>query len=211
MKAILISIRPEWVAKILNGEKTLEIRKTFPKCDLPIDVYIYCTKKEPYARRYVHNDKWGTLEYIKSDGKVVAKFKLKKITDVKYLPICSSSVVNYRPYESYVYEDITPSMNKTARLSFEEIHKYLNGKDGYAWHIDELKILDKPLELTCFHKRGTQKKIDELWDRYRNSNPHDHIVDSCIMAEESKILWDNEITRAPQSWCFAEVEVNNNG
>ena len=27
-KAVLISIRPEWVEKILSGEKTLEVRKT---------------------------------------------------------------------------------------------------------------------------------------------------------------------------------------
>ena len=44
MKSILISIKPKWVAKILNGEKTIEMRKTMPKSDLPIDVYIYCTK-----------------------------------------------------------------------------------------------------------------------------------------------------------------------
>ena len=30
MKAVLISIRPEWVRKILNGSKTVEIRKTVP-------------------------------------------------------------------------------------------------------------------------------------------------------------------------------------
>ena len=44
MKAIMISIKPEWVCKILNGEKTIEIRKTMPKCKLPCKVYIYCTK-----------------------------------------------------------------------------------------------------------------------------------------------------------------------
>ena len=44
MKSIIISIKPEWVYKILTGEKTLEIRKTFPVCEYPIDVYIYCTK-----------------------------------------------------------------------------------------------------------------------------------------------------------------------
>ena len=27
MKQLLISIKPKWVAKILNGEKTIEIRK----------------------------------------------------------------------------------------------------------------------------------------------------------------------------------------
>ena len=44
MKEILISIKPKWVEKILNGEKTIEIRKTMPKCELPCKVYIYCTK-----------------------------------------------------------------------------------------------------------------------------------------------------------------------
>lgn len=29
-KAVLISIRPEWCEKILNGEKTVEIRKKSP-------------------------------------------------------------------------------------------------------------------------------------------------------------------------------------
>lgn len=45
-KSIIISIKPEWLEKILNNEKTIEIRKSMPKCDLPIDVYIYCTKSD---------------------------------------------------------------------------------------------------------------------------------------------------------------------
>lgn len=43
MKAVLISIRPEWARKILNGSKTVEIRKTAPKCGVPFKCYIYCT------------------------------------------------------------------------------------------------------------------------------------------------------------------------
>ena len=31
MKAVLVSIRPEWWEKILSGEKTLEIRKSAPQ------------------------------------------------------------------------------------------------------------------------------------------------------------------------------------
>ena len=34
-KAVLISIRPEWVKKILAGEKTLEVRRTRPKLEPP--------------------------------------------------------------------------------------------------------------------------------------------------------------------------------
>ena len=45
---ILLSIKPEHLVKILNGEKTLEIRKTMPKCELPCRVWLYCTKATNY-------------------------------------------------------------------------------------------------------------------------------------------------------------------
>ena len=41
MKAILLSVKPKWAKKIYAGEKTLEIRKSFPSCRLPATVYIY--------------------------------------------------------------------------------------------------------------------------------------------------------------------------
>lgn len=40
-KAVLISIRPEWARKILNGSKTVEVRKTRPKLNPPFKCYIY--------------------------------------------------------------------------------------------------------------------------------------------------------------------------
>ena len=43
-KAVLLSIRPVWCVKILNGEKTVEIRKNRPKLKPPFKCYIYCTK-----------------------------------------------------------------------------------------------------------------------------------------------------------------------
>ena len=72
-KAVLISIRPEWVRKILNGSKTVEIRKTAPKCGVPFKCYIYCTaggkvalkaKSKPVTRppqswRYVEEELWN--------------------------------------------------------------------------------------------------------------------------------------------------------
>lgn len=42
-KAVLISIRPKWCEKIVNGEKTIEIRKTRPRLETPFKCYIYCT------------------------------------------------------------------------------------------------------------------------------------------------------------------------
>lgn len=44
MKAVLISIRPEWCVKIANGEKTVEVRRTKPKIPVPFKAYIYCTQ-----------------------------------------------------------------------------------------------------------------------------------------------------------------------
>ena len=40
-KAVLISIRPEWGETIINGQKTIEVRKTRPKMDTPFKCYIY--------------------------------------------------------------------------------------------------------------------------------------------------------------------------
>lgn len=42
-KAVLLSIRPNWCKKILDGEKTVEVRRTCPAHGTPFKVYIYCT------------------------------------------------------------------------------------------------------------------------------------------------------------------------
>lgn len=38
--AILLSIRPEWVQKIGEGKKTIEVRRTRPKLQPPFKCYI---------------------------------------------------------------------------------------------------------------------------------------------------------------------------
>ena len=126
MKSILISIKPEWVAKILGRDKTIEIRKTAPKCELPIDVYIYCTKGAFLgflSKRYV--------------GKVVAKFTLRKVEKLKIY------VGSYIPV-AILHTDSIPTcslMEKESCLTMDEIWKYTKMK-GYAWHISDLQLLD---------------------------------------------------------------------
>ena len=117
-KSILISIKPRFVAKILNGEKTIEIRKTMPKCKLPIDVYIYCTKTK-YINYIAH-----------LEGKVVAKFTLRKIKQV-----------------SIWDDELETETLKPACLDFLGFDKYTKGQVGYAWHISNLEIFDEPLPL----------------------------------------------------------------
>lgn len=68
MKAVLISIRPEWCEKIINGRKTIEVRKTRPKMDMPFRCYIYRTKG---SVPHIINGKWAKMEV---DGTVIGEF-----------------------------------------------------------------------------------------------------------------------------------------
>ena len=128
-KAILISIKPKWVDKILNGEKTIEVRKSIPKCNLPIDVYIYCTKDKKYANLV---NRGGFLT-----GMVVAKFALNKTQEIRF---------------------DNKEIQKQASLTEEELFDYLFIDEpyhedmckGFAWFIDNLEIFDKPRTLQPF-------------------------------------------------------------
>lgn len=134
MKHIMISIRPEWVEKILNGEKTLEIRKTMPKCELPCKVYIYCTKNKKLE--YV-GCKNGKNYVYPLNGKVVAEFILKKVE-------CFTT--DYR-------RDIeqTTKLLEKAKVDFIDAMEYeTNSSCLYAWDIDNLEIYDEPKELSKF-------------------------------------------------------------
>lgn len=147
-KAILISIKPQFVAEILNHRKTIELRKTAPKCDLPIDVYIYCTKSKYGELRKSVLDGW----YINSpldhpfNGKVVAKFRLRKVEKLEYYRGAFTSV------KAILTTDSIPTcylMEKKSCLTMDEMWEYTKG-NGYAWHISDLEIFDEPKPLTDF-------------------------------------------------------------
>jgi len=64
-KSLMISIRPEHAFNILNGKKTLELRKTVPK-DYKGWVYVYVTKGKRLS--VVHDDENGkTYYYLNSN------------------------------------------------------------------------------------------------------------------------------------------------
>lgn len=191
MKAIMISIQPQWVEKILNKEKTIEIRKTKPSCDLPVKVYIYCTKaKQPYQGkdcvRYDHLTKPNPYrikkEYVLGanydeclNGKVVAEFTLNKIED-------------FSKWE-YDYGSLVRHLNLFAgtKGDYPFLNNYLKWqKKGYAWHIDNLEIYDKPKELSNFKHF---KKYD-WWDYGHHENKPVYELES--------------LDRPPQSWFYIE-------
>ena len=141
MKSILLSIRPEWVEKILNGEKTIEVRKQFPK-DYVGWVYIYCTKD--YKKILFENGGYGwrlnTWNKNKNvittnNGKVVARFwcdKVEEITTEKWSPSKEQDLL------------------KASCLTENQLFDYCNlesGKPFYAIHISGREIFDEPIEL----------------------------------------------------------------
>lgn len=78
-KAVLISIRPEWVEKILAGEKTLEVRKTRPNMETPFKVYIYCT-----AGNLSYKVNGGMLCNVSGGKIVVGEFTCGNIATYNY-------------------------------------------------------------------------------------------------------------------------------
>lgn len=177
MRSILISIKPEWIAKILNGEKTIEIRKTAPKCGLPIDVYIYCTKTIKPVSRY----EWGefTFDDLPKLGKIVARFTLKAVHKFDWRLVAN-------PFFKV----------RGSCLDYDQLRKYATDKKGiihdlYGWCIEDLEIFDEPKELSEFYSPRLDKDVTKL---FNNS----------IQLSNGK--WVKRLDRAPESYCFVEVE-----
>ena len=185
MKAVLLSIRPEWCKKIVSGEKTVEVRKTRPKLETPFKVYIYCTMNREGWFRHPGSESWC--------GKIIGEFVCDKIDRLTHVDKTSRlNIVTpdlwYKPADD---------MLKSACMSGATAEKYLKGGDGYGWHISDLKIYDKPKSLLDF-RRAVDK--DELW------------CEKCAIGGKKGTacafcygLDGLRIRRPPQSWCYVEV------
>lgn len=169
MKTVMISIQPQWCELIASGAKTLEVRKTKPKLETPFKVYIYCTKSKP-----------GWFDFGKKerlDGKVIGEFTCDHIyqyttancldgVDITAEEMTAMSCLTHRELEAYEFS-AEPKENCI----------YLIGL--YGWHISDLKIYDKPLELSVFTRlRKTKFGLEPV-----------------------------RLERAPQSWCYVEETI----
>ena len=204
MKAVMINIRPEWVQKILNGEKTIEIRKTMPKCELPCKVYIYCTNSKPNLcdRRNadIGLEDFEFVNNLGSDdillnGKVVAEFTLKSYCIFDPLGECT-------PQWKYSVGKILG----LSGLTQVELFHYLNCKKGYGWFISELKIYDRPKELSEFQK---DLDCDDYPCNKGKYCKYDYFDDSegcraCGIDFDGTHCIYKQLTKVPQGWCYVE-------
>lgn len=160
-------------------------------------VYIYCTKAKPYLRLNSQNGIYYTYNTIPTNedlnGKIIASFDLNRIETIE------NDRFNVSKWESLQEFEIGNQMAiEQTGLCFSEMEKYANGKDLYEWHIEDLKILDKPLELRDFYQRC------KCYEKGCNDS-------NCLLYEKPSnkygvVLLDCEgkkpITKAPQSWQY---------
>nr|DAH22778.1 MAG TPA: hypothetical protein [Caudoviricetes sp.] len=175
-KAVLISIRPEWAEKILAGEKTLEVRKNRPNMGTPFKCYIYCTNSG------VAMGMWG------KHGKVVGEFVCDKITWLTHTGFSGFPGNRLVAVKDGYGIDGSVDFSESC-LTTPQIEKYLGGKDGYAWHISNMKIYDTPKPLSAF--KGLCKIEADCG--------------CCPYYNYTKMDCDGRtIKRPPQSWCYVE-------
>lgn len=186
-KAVLISIKPKWCEKIVNGNKTIEVRKTRPKMDTPFKCYIYCT-----LPKYPHEDFIATnypSPQFYGGGKVIGEFtcdRIDWITHIGYtgIPnlvetrICDAATMRTSPVGGLL---------NAACLTPKMLNDYLAWGDGYGWRITDLRIYDAPRELSEFERPYECNECDAKW------------ATECNACHE-----EVKIKRAPQSWCYVE-------
>lgn len=207
MKSVLISTRPKWCDLTASGEKTIEVRKTAPK-EVPFKGYIYATRPKKYYKcgavstsdelLWLANGKikmcdgfefWANGEdYQCVNGKVIGEFVCYNVDEYTF----SYYNAEYR---------VTHVEQKAMCLNQPELIRYGKGKTLYGWHISDLKIYDKPKELSEF-KTPPCKKSEKACEKCKYlvviSTPYMYEVD-CLVAN------GREISRPPQSWCYVEV------
>ncbi len=199
MNSYIVSIRPKWVEKIASGEKTIEVRKSAPK-EVPFKAYIYATKPKKWFScgavstsdelLWLANGKVEMCDGFKFwadsgvyqglNGRVIGEFICDKVDEYTF----SHYEAEYR---------VTHVEQKAMCLNQPELIRYGKGNTLYGWHIADLKIYDKP------------KELSEFWGRKK-----------CLMADTVK-CWNcpatclvingkncQPLTRPPQSYMRVE-------
>lgn len=236
MKSVLISIQPKWVEKIANGEKTIEVRKSVPKCEVPFKCYIYCTKSTRahvfhlYINGGIGRQEFGITGHWRSgkkvvevnphlpayrynsylaEGKVIGEFVCDKV----YKWECKNrlEILESFPIWRASYMLFVDDLEKTC-LTYDDLWDYGKGKPLYGLHISNLKIYDKPKELSEFYYCCKEMKANEpRAGKYVSLScyacRHNALKRTEDYSEYNNMLGyicKRNITRPPQSWQYVE-------
>lgn len=173
---VLASLKPYYYYLVGEGIKKIEVRKGCPKSkDWDGETYFYMSKDE---KSFSKIPKEFQEKYRRHFGKVGLKFVCDKIT---------MHIAGYKN-EEVAYWDLLEG----TCLTKEQLWEYGHWKRLYGWHIANLKIYDKPKEISEFKIKRTCNGCKV--SGYESS--------ACPFDEECIII--RELTRPPQSWCYVE-------
>lgn len=188
-KSILITLSAEKIVEILNGNIIILIQKIKPKCELPIDVYIYCAKEKSYK------DILRFIDDEELNSKVIAKFTLNTVEEL-------SLSEGPMPYDYWLsgYQEASDEVVKDMGMTFIEFIDY-HVRDtrttkkipylvSYAWYINDLVIFDKPKEIGEFYKVNPDIEKEEL---------PKYLLWAYTEEELPKYL---PLTKAPRNWKY---------
>ena len=187
---ILASIKPYYYYLIAEGEKKIEVRKSALK-NLPQDIAFYMSKDE---KSFAKIPKEFQEKYRKYFGKVGLAIVCDKITRYncdKYFDeyFIAGYIGAYMPL-------------KEMCLTNKDLIEYGKGRPLYGWHISDLKIYDKPKELSEF--RACNFKSMNGTDVCGNYDCKYYQDSGSYMIPPSCAKNGCRITRPPQSWPYVE-------
>lgn len=175
---ILASLKPYYYYLIGERKKNIEVRKSALK-DLPQDIVFYMSKDE---KSFAKIPKEFQEKYRKHFGKVGIRVVVDKVYPIKMTIDDLDNLIELSKISLH---------NHNHCLSCYELYAYLGDKTGYGWHISDLKIYDKPKELSEFTRPCSYDGICFSCKRFiANGMPYG--------------FCDSTITRPPQSYMFVE-------
>lgn len=203
-KSIIQSIKPRYCELIAAGKKTIEVRKTRPKLDVPFKVYIYCTKGENLWKKgnsvfldKRYNRLLQTFDHM-LNGKVIGEY------------VCDN--IDYHSLSNLIIREDAEDTLRDTCITKDEVLNYLGYEKGtsifncknydfYGWHISDLRIYDKPKELSEFyHYCGDNPECKNCSYLYVESNEDIGTYEQCCSNNEGC----KPLTHPPQSWCYVE-------
>ena len=206
-KAVMISIQPKWCEKIASGKKTIEVRKTRPKTDVPFKCYIYQTKLR-WVYTLLHALGFFAIarRLARGVGKVIGEFVCDEIIEF-YEETLAHDELDGNPVEAWMMWNMSDNLcevlhlyemedvERCTCLTSAEILSYLHpNMNGYGWHISDLVIYDEPKEILSF---SYPCKEDCDTCKYNRLNPWANSIEPVMMCQR-------DVTKAPQSWCYVE-------
>lgn len=196
MTAVMKSVSPRICEKVANSDCTILVSKTAPKCEEPFKCYIYATRitDKKHCRDEFDVGIWKGNEHVIGEFVCDKVFLLHPYTydggnaDLRHRKLIQTFEGSSKGNEILAATCLTQ----------DEMFDYIGaGNYGYGWHISDLKIYDKPKELSEFYT------IDESGNDcciacVHHETPIEEMPCRTCTGERRYLY------RAPQSWQYVE-------